>query len=117
MSKEFVSLTQYLNGSEMEKLRGHLEHAKIICFINEHGPHAGKRQNFYYEIKVSSDQYYQAKKIFRDFKESQRIENQRCPKCRSLDWEPVPKLNFLQKIIYIGTTPVRCKDCKTKYIL
>lgn len=117
MPKDFISLTSYLNRSEMEKLKRRLEQARIACLVNEHGPNTGNRQNFYYEIKVSSEQYHKATKIAHDFKETQRIKNQRCPKCGSSNWEPVPKLSLFQKIIYVGTTPVRCKDCNTKYIL
>lgn len=115
MPSDFVSLIDYLDFKESEALKSQLQESKILCLVNEHGAHMGDDQNVYFEIKVSPNHYIQAKKIAEKFKVSQFVKKQRCPKCGSLAREPVPRLAFFQRLLYIGTIPVRCKKCKKIY--
>ena len=115
MKPDFISLVSYLDSSELEILKAKLQRSKIPCLTNEHGPNTGTGQNFYFEIKVNPRHYTQAKRVVEEFK-LQASKNQRCPNCRSSSWETISNPTILQKIIYIGTTPIRCKKCKTIYV-
>ncbi len=115
MATDLISLISYLDFKESEALKQQLHQSKIHCLVNEHGAHMGDDQNVYFEIKVNLAQYKQAKKIAEQFKVSRFIKNQRCPNCKSLARELPPKLTIFQKLLYIGTTPVRCKKCKKVY--
>jgi hypothetical protein len=113
---DLVSLIEYLDSIELQTLQADLSRAGINCVVNNHGPRSGKTRSFYYEIRVSYEQYSRAARIVEEFKASQSKKSQRCPKCKALAPEPLEKLTFFQRIYYMGTTPVRCQECKTVYV-
>ena len=117
MLYDFISVTRYLTSIDVDKLSRLLQYSKIPYQVNEHGPNTGNGQNLYFEIKVSTQHYSKAKAITQKFKAAQLIESQRCPKCGSLNKELIEKPTIIQRIIYVGTTPVRCKKCSTVYAI
>lgn len=114
MSANFVTLISYLDEYEAQALKKLLSEKKIEYQSNGHGG-ASRFRSFYYEISVSSEDLLRAKEIIGKFKVSQSLKKNKCPKCGSLLHEPVKNLGFFQKILYTGTTPVKCKKCKTLF--
>lgn len=114
MPANFVTLISYLDEHEAKALQKMLSEKNINYLSNGHGG-ASRFRSFYYEISVSSEDLPRAKEITSKFKVSQSLKKNKCPKCGSLVHELVKDLGFFQRILYIGTTPVRCKKCKTLF--
>jgi RNase P subunit RPR2 len=116
MSDDSVSLASYLTTSELDTLKGRLNSSKIKYVVNGHGAKS-RYQSAYYEIRVAKEDYPQAKIIANKFKAANFIKSRSCPKCSSTVYEEVTDLSFFQKILHIGTTPVKCKKCKTQFFI
>jgi hypothetical protein len=116
MSADFISLASYLTTDELDSIKGRLSSSKIKYIVNGHGAKS-RYHSAYYEIRVAKEDYVQAKIIVDKFKVSNFLKNKNCPKCNSTNYEVIEKLNIFQKILYIGTTPVKCKKCKTKFFI
>jgi|SRR5690606_24194457 len=117
MPKDFIHLISYLRARELQVLRSQLDGNKIRYTVNGHGATIGYEDDDYYEIRVAGEDYPTAKRIANKFKASNFIKSRQCPKCKSTLYEPAKNLSFFQKIFFLGTTPVQCKKCKTKYPL
>lgn len=116
MENDFVQLISYLKLSELESLKSRLNAEKIEYVVSGHGA-ASRYHSQYYEIRVLQKDFNKAKAVANKFRAASFVKSRQCPKCKSPLYEPVTKLNFLQKIFFMGTTPVQCKKCKTKYVI
>jgi hypothetical protein len=113
MADNFISLISYLESDELHLLKKQLDQGNIIYLVKSHGANTGDNEAIYYQVEVSEQDYNRSKPIIDSFKVSQFGKKKKCPKCGSPLHYPVKKLTFFQKILYIGTTPVKCKKCKT----
>jgi RNase P subunit RPR2 len=116
MADDFVEVISYLKLSELQSLENLLNAEKIKYNVNGHGA-ASRYHSQYYGVSVLRKDYKKANEIANKFRVSNFIKGRQCPKCKSPLYEPVTKLNFLQEILYAGTTPVRCKKCGTKFVI
>jgi RNase P subunit RPR2 len=116
MPNDFVSLISYIDADELQELKKQLEGNRIKYIVNKQGATAAYIHSNYYEIKVPLQDYDAAKAIANRFKATRFVKSRKCPKCKSPLYDPVTKLNFFQKILYLGTTPVQCRKCGTKYV-
>lgn len=114
MPNEFIQVISYLDEHEAQALKKLLSEKNIKYLSNGHGG-ASRFRSYYYQISISSDDLGRAKEIINKFKVSQFVNKRKCPSCGSLLYEPAQNLNFFQKLLYLGTTPVQCKKCKTKF--
>lgn len=113
---DFVELIDYLKPSELESLQNRLDAEKIEHIVSGHGA-ASRHHSQYYAVMVLRTDYHKAKEIANKFRAADFVKGRQCPKCKSLLYAPVVKLNMLQRILYLGTTPVRCKKCGTKFAI
>ena len=116
MADNFVELISYLKFSELESLKSRVNAEKIEYIVNGHGADS-RYHSQYYQIRVLQKDYNKANEIANKFRAADFVKGRQCTKCKSPLYEPVTKLNFLQKILYMGTTPVRCKKCGTKFVI
>lgn len=116
MANDFVTLVSYLTTSELDNLKGKLNGSSIKYIVNGHGAKS-RYHSAYYEIRVLQEDYAQAKMIVAKFKAANFIKSKTCPKCGSTQYEPITHLSFFKKLLYLGTTPVKCKKCKTQFAL
>lgn len=117
MSNDFISIISYVKPDELQILKKQLDGGKIKYIVNGQGATIGYEDEDYYEIRVAKQDYPTAKSIVNKFKAARFVKSRQCPKCKSPLYEPITNLNFFQKILYVGTTPVRCKKCKTKFVI
>lgn len=114
MPNHLIQIIDYLDEHEAKIVKTMLSAKGIQYIANGHGG-ASKYQSYYFKISVSHLDQAAASKIIAEFKASQKVKKNRCPKCNSGIYEPAKDLNIFQKILYLGTTPVRCKKCKTLF--
>lgn len=116
MADDFITLASYLTTSELETLKGRLNSNGIKYAVNGHGAKS-RYQSAYYEVRVSKEDYEEAKSIADKFKAANLAKSRKCPKCGTTSYERVTDLGFFERLFYIGTTAVKCKKCKTKYAI
>lgn len=117
MPSDLIILINYLKASEAESLKSELNSNKINYITKAHGATTGYEDDDYYQIMVAREDYSRAKVVANKFRARTFVKSRQCPKCKSMQYEPVTGLNFFQRILYWGTTPVRCKKCKTRYVI
>ena len=113
MSDNFISLISYLEPDELQGLKKQLDQVKVIYLVKSHGANTDDNESLYYQVEVSEKDYNRSKSIANSFRASQFVKKKKCPKCNSPLHSPVKGLTFFQKILYTGTTPVKCGKCKT----
>lgn len=105
---------EYLTEPELNSIKSQLKNAGIVFVVKQHGG-ASKRESFYYKVAVEEKDLEEALKIARRIKVRQVSKKVRCPKCDSAVYKKVTNLNWFMRLLYFGTTPVRCKKCRTMY--
>ncbi len=113
---ELITVGSYLTKDEADSIKSRLTSMKIEFVVN--GQYAASRyRSLYYEIKVQRKDFENAKRIVKNQLKKTLIENQKCPKCKNLEYTILEKKGLWQKIYYYGTTLVQCKKCETKYLI
>jgi RNase P subunit RPR2 len=116
MSEDFITVIDYLESNELESFKGRLSGTKIKFIVKGHGAKS-RYHSAYYEVMVAREDFQQAKDIANKFKVAHAKKKLQCPKCESTLYDRVTNLNFLERIYYSGTTPVKCRKCKTTYVI
>lgn len=116
MHDDIISLISYLTLSELDSIKARLNSHNIKYIVNGHGARS-RYHSAYYEIRVRKKDYKKAKGIADRFRAETFLKSRKCPKCGSRLYESVSNLNFFQKLLYLGTTPVKCKKCGNKYFI
>jgi hypothetical protein len=116
MSTDFVSIASYLDGDDVQVVRKKLDSSGILYIVVK-GSNDYYYSGEYYQVKVDPKHFSAAKGIINSLRAENFIRSRKCPKCGSMVNEPVTGLNIFQKLLYLGTTPVRCKKCKTKFVI
>lgn len=117
MPTDFVSVISFLSPSELQIVKKQLTGNGVTFIVKECGGTIGYEDSDYFEVLVSPNDFSRAKSIVSKFKVTQFVKSRKCPKCGSMVNEPVTGLNIFQKLLYLGTSPVRCKKCKTKFVI
>jgi hypothetical protein len=110
---DFILAASFLKESEKNAIIHQLEQQGINYLINKHGA-ASRTRSYYFEIKVDPIDSEKAAKIINDYKINLLAQKNNCPYCKSSFYEPI-KLSFFKRLLFIGTTPVKCKNCKKTY--
>lgn len=116
MADDFVELIGYLKLSELETIQNRLNAEKIKYVVSGHGAES-RHHSQYYAVTVLRRDYDKANEIANKFRAANFVKSRQCPECKSPLYAPARKLNFLQKMLYMGTTPVRCKKCGTRFVI
>lgn len=111
-----VDLIEYLTETELNLLKGLLDKDNIVYIVKQHGG-ASKRESYYFKISVSVDDIEKAWPAAQKIRQRQKRIKIRCPKCDSGQYKKIENLNWFMRLWYSGTTPVRCKKCRTEYFI
>lgn len=117
MRPDYVLLINYLEYSELQVITNYLKADKIDYIVKEQGGTLGYGDSDYRIILVNRKDYSRAKIIAKNFKSTIKKNSKKCPKCKSEELEKIEFKNLLQKFLYFGTKSVRCKKCKTKFVI
>jgi uncharacterized protein with PIN domain len=111
---DYILIGQYFTYEEAESIKERFTTAGIEFLINTHGPNF-ELDAKYYQIKVKSDDAPKAEEIVKKEKEAFREIKTKCPACGQSAYEKVKQKNLFEKIMYVGTELVKCRNCGTKY--
>jgi formate dehydrogenase maturation protein FdhE len=117
MIEEFISVISFIEADELQVLEKQFRANNISYIVNKHGSSSPYTHSNYYELKAARKDLDSSKSIIKSFRVDRFLKSRKCPKCGSMNNEPVRGLNFFQKLFYTGTKYVRCKKCKTKFII
>src|SRR6478735_3860129 len=110
---DFTPIISFLTESEANALANQLRGNGIGLLINKHGA-ASRIRSYYYEIKVASKDFELAMPLINQFKQQSNVDKNNCPNCGSSFYESV-SLNFFKRLFFIGTLPIKCKNCASVY--
>ena len=110
---DFILAASFLKESEKNMIVQQLEQQGINYLVNKHGA-ASRIRSYYFEIKVDALNVEKATQIIGDYKTNLLAQKNNCPSCKSPFYEAI-KLNFFSRLFFIGTIPVKCKNCNKTY--
>ncbi|MFN7651887.1 MAG: hypothetical protein ACK5PC_01570 [Cyclobacteriaceae bacterium] len=114
--KELVTLISHLTDDETNRIKGILNSLKIPLIISGHDAKS-RYSSLYYQIKVERKNLSIAKQIIAKHRAQVFIDSRKCPKCKSLGYKEIEKKGLWKKLLYIGTTLVKCNKCKNEFAI
>lgn len=112
-----IKVASFLSLSEVESAKNELIGRRIEYFVSSKGTAPGRYHDPYYQVSVNVIDYFVARKIVARTIARSFIESRKCSKCKSLNYRPIEKKNWLERIYYFGTTRVQCQKCKMIYVV
>jgi hypothetical protein len=114
MEEGLITVANYLTVEERNRLMSFFNARKIPFVVNGHGP-TDKFGSYYYLIKVEKRNFDIANNLVKSEKSRIFMASKKCPNCKSLDFTRLVKKGLWERVLYFGTTVVRCNFCKSKY--
>lgn len=111
-----IKIAAFLSSDELQSVKNELDGRRITYFVLNRG-HADNYNDPYYQISVDAIHFLVVKKIVARTLAKSFVENQKCPKCKTLSYKLIEMKTWWERIYYFGTTRVICKKCKTKYVI
>ena len=111
-----VDLIDYLDDTELSSVKSLLDEDGILYVVKQHGGQS-QRRSYYFKISVREEDLERALHVSRQINVKRQIEKNRCPKCKSGQYQKVENLNWWMRLWYSGTTPVKCKKCGRRFVI
>lgn len=112
--RELITVVSHLTSDESSHVKGILNSLKIP-FIESGHDAKSRYSSLYYQIRVERKNYRTAKQVVDRNKARIFIDSRKCPNCKSLGYKEIEKKGFWKKMLYVGTTLVRCNKCKHEF--
>jgi len=119
-----VVVANFLDKKEMREISAKLSSANIHSVSTELGYGqlrkiklgGGDASNIYYQLTVKEEHVERALEMIADYRQKKKSSQQICPKCKSNAAVMPQVLNWWQRLYHIGTKPLYCKSCGTKWV-
>jgi hypothetical protein len=112
-----IKVSSFLDKTEIAEVESALREPKIEYFISSKGSASGRYHDPFYQVSVNATDYILTRRIVSRILAKSLIENQKCPKCKTLGYKVIEKKNWIERLYYLGTTRVQCRKCKNKYVI
>jgi hypothetical protein len=112
--RELVTVISHLTTDEASRVQGILNSLKIPFVTSGHDAKS-RYSSLYYQIRVERINLRTAKVVVAKQRAQIFIDSRKCPKCKSLGYKEIEKKGLWKKILYMGTTLVRCNKCKNEF--
>jgi phage FluMu protein Com len=112
--RELVTVISHLTADEANRVKGILNSLKIPFVASGHDAKS-RYSSLYYQIRVERKNIKTARQIVAKHRAQVFIDSRKCPKCKSLGYQEIEKKGLWKKLLYMGTTLVRCNKCKNEF--
>ena len=114
--RELVTVISHLTADEANRLKGILNSLRIPFVASGHDAKS-RHHSLYYQIAVEKKNLKTARQIVANHRAQVFIDSRKCPKCKSLGYTEIEKKGFWKKLLYAGTTPVKCNKCRNEFAI
>jgi hypothetical protein len=114
--KKLVTVISHLTADESNRVKGLLNSSNIAFVASGHDAKS-RYSSLYYQIKVERKNLKTAKQIVARHRAQVFIDSRKCPKCKSLGYKEIEKKGFWKKLLYAGTTLVKCNKCRNEFAI
>ena len=114
--KKLVTVISHLTADEANRVKGILNSLKIPFIASGHEAKS-RFSSLYYQIRVEKENLKAARHIVNKHCARVFIDSRKCPKCKSLGYKEIEKKGFWNKLLYAGTTLVKCNKCKNEFAI
>lgn len=101
-----IKTPSFLSSEEVELVKNELKRRRIAFFVSNKG-RMSTYDDPYYQISGDAIHYLTARKIVARTIARSFIENQKCPKCKTLGYRIVERKRWWERIYYFGATRVK----------
>lgn len=114
--RELETVISHLTADEANRVKGILNSSKIPFVASGHDAKS-RFSSLYYQIRVERKNLKAAKQIVAKHRAQVFIDGRKCPKCKSPGYKEIEKKGIWKKLLYMGTTLVKCNKCKNEFAI
>lgn len=113
---DLVTVISHLTADEANRVKGILNSFRIPFVVTGHDAKS-RYSSLYYLIRVERKNFKTAKQIVDKHRVQVFMDSRKCPKCGSSGYKEIEKKGFWRKVLYAGTTLVKCNKCKNTFAI